>query len=236
MDTSNFTLGIDTSYYESGVIDWANAKSHNIQFGVVRCVNGYLKDIWYDRDTSEAKKNNILLGDYHTFYDYLDPKIQAQHYFQNSRKDLDFPPCVDFEQAGTSSNISVNARKASSYVYIREIENLFGYKPIIYTGFYFWKDLWGSSAWGVDYSLWLAQYRNYLPDIPVPWSGWAFWQFSENYSWPNQHADGNYFNGTLDQLKSWLQVYKNTPIPQPIPLSLESLDARLKIVERKLNL
>lgn len=237
IDTTNLTAGIDTSYYNEGRIDWADAKAHGIMFGVARCVDGDTKDIQYDRDTNEMVEHAVLPGDYLTFYNHLDPIMMAHKYYDSSKKTLALSPQIDLEKRGITIPMTVKVLQDRTLVCIKELAKLFGFWPIIYTGLYDWRDLWGAPDWGKDSFLWLAQYRNYLPTVPLPWTKWTFWQFASTYWFGNQYSDGNYFNGTYTQLLDWVKTYKGVIPPQPTPEQrITVLEIEMREVKAKLGL
>ena len=55
-----------------------------------------------------------------------------------------------------------------------------GRAPIIYTGFYFWRDSAGNGD-NLGCPLWLAAY-NTNPLIPAAWSTYTLWQYSSTGS------------------------------------------------------
>src|SRR5687767_14179162 len=77
-------------------------------------------------------------------------------------------------------------------------------KPLIYTGFYFWRD----SVGGADFSahpLWIANYSATCPLVPAHWTRWAIHQYSSSATIPGVTAntvDVNKFNGTLADLQA----------------------------------
>src|SRR5207253_3176993 len=54
-----------------------------------------------------------------------------------------------------------------------------------------------------SYTLWVANWGVSCPNVPSPWTGWAFWQHADNGTVsgvPASAVDMNYFNGTLAEL------------------------------------
>jgi lysozyme len=55
-----------------------------------------------------------------------------------------------------------------------------GRAPIIYTGFFFWRDSAGNGS-NLGCPLWLAAYNN-SPMVPVAWSAFSLWQYTSTGS------------------------------------------------------
>lgn len=82
---------------------------------------------------------------------------------------------------------------------------------------------------------------NSVPELLPTWTTWKFWQYSSRIrinpallSSPlyDHQYDWNMFNGSLEDLKAWIKKEIVIP-PVTSPLTLDSLDARLKIVEEE---
>jgi hypothetical protein len=77
-----------------------------------------------------------------------------------------------------------------------------GKRPIIYTGFYVWRDQIGDPDFS-EYPLWIAAYVNRCPDISDHWNRWTFWQTSDSGRIPgiDGNVDTDLFNGDLAALQ-----------------------------------
>jgi hypothetical protein len=98
------------------------------------------------------------------------------------------PPILDVEKF---FNPYLSAKNVWTCLY--HIEKLFGRIPIIYTGYYVWRDMLKGPSWGAAYPLWIATY-NPRPLIPYPWKNWTIWQYDDTY------GDENWFNGDQNEL------------------------------------
>jgi len=138
--------------------------------------------------------------------------------------DGELPPVLDLE---TNDGQSKNKIISRAKVWLDEVENAFGRKPIIYSGQYFLQDYFSESngqppSWAKDYPLWLAQYpNNYVegsskPFLPRGWSNWTFWQYSEKgrVSGIVSSTDMNVFNGSWEELQKFAGG-EITPEPPP---------------------
>ena len=79
-----------------------------------------------------------------------------------------------------------------------------GKAPIIYTGKYFWQDNVKSTAFGTS-PLWIAAYGPTCPNLPVPWSIWRFFQYSDkgHVAGISGNVDVDRFNGSLAELEAF---------------------------------
>jgi hypothetical protein len=67
-----------------------------------------------------------------------------------------------------------------------EVERLTGRPPIIYTGYYFWRDSVGAPTDFGRYPLWIANWTSAAAPSPIPagWPTWTFWQWTATGSSP----------------------------------------------------
>jgi lysozyme len=75
------------------------------------------------------------------------------------------------------------------------LETHYGAPAIIYTGPNFWNHALREHLPG--HPLWVAQYEVSEPTVPDGWSGWTFWQYTEQWQPPGTTGpiDGSLFNG-----------------------------------------
>jgi lysozyme len=74
--------------------------------------------------------------------------------------------------------------------------------PIIYAGYYFWKDNVGAPTNNLNCPLWMARYAVSPLPLPSAWSSWTFWQYSSSGSEAgiSGNVDVDNFNGTAANL------------------------------------
>lgn len=88
--------------------------------------------------------------------------------------------------------------------FLRHVESKVGFKPLIYSNPSILTS-YGFDRYSVlgNYGLWLAAYRDKMPDPPAPWNVVAFWQFSSdgNQAGVSGSVDLNLFNGKADRVK-----------------------------------
>ncbi len=172
------TKGIDVSYYQ-GTIDWAKVKNAGVAFAFVRVSDGLANvDSRFSQNWSGTRAAGVIRGAYQFFRPNLDAAAQANLFVQKVGKLAadDLPPVIDVEVTGsqTAAVIAANVR-----IWIDIVEAATGKKPIIYTGYYFWRDSVGNAKFP-GYPLWVAAYVNHCPDLPSDWDRWSFWQTSSS--------------------------------------------------------
>lgn len=199
--------GIDVSYYQ-GTIDWSRVANDGVKFAFIRVSDGLgTVDTKFDANWAASRANGVLRGAYQFFRPAQDPIAQADLLLSKmgALAADDLPPVIDVEADG---GLAPSAVAAAVKKWIDRVEAATGRAPIIYTGYYFWTDEVGAPAFGADYPLWHAQYTSAMcPNIPAPWTRWAFWQYTASGSVGGiaGNVDTNRFNGTEDQLRALTQ-------------------------------
>jgi uncharacterized protein (TIGR03382 family) len=189
--------GIDVSYYQ-GTIDWTRVANDNVKYAFVRVSDGTtFVDPKFSTYWAGSRAAGIKHGAYQFFRPGQDPIAQADILLDAIGRKLapdDLPPVIDVE-ASDGQSAAVIKQKVSAW--IDRVKSVLGRDPIIYTGFYFWRDSVGAPDF-TSSPLWHAQYSTAAcPNIAPPWSDWAFWQFTDSgtidgISGP---VDTNKFNG-----------------------------------------
>ncbi len=195
--------GIDVSYWQ-GAIDWSAVAGAGIDFAIARVSHGLgTIDTRFDANWAGIRANGLVRGAYQYFEPTQDALAQA-----NLLIDLmgplepgDLPPVLDLEEADgrTPAELSEMSR-----IWLTRVEEATGRKPMIYTGKYFWRDSVGSLDFG-DNPLWIAQWGPVCPDLPAPWTRWAFHQTSATgrVAGISGDVDTNLFNGSLADLMAF---------------------------------
>lgn len=205
----NYPLGVDVSRYQYENTNWTALKNASVSFAFIRLGSAYtLKDANFDWNWQNAGINNILRGAYWYLYpeNIMSISAQVNHVAASVPSSCELPLVLDVEQAGLTS------------VMVKSFLELFGmqagYKPIIYTGAWYWVPNMGAAqVWATAHDLWVANYTlgtgnipssTFIPLLPDVWSQWKFWQWtSSGGSLVGQSfvpLDLNYFNGTPEQL------------------------------------
>jgi lysozyme len=169
--------GIDVSYYE-GTIDWNAVKADGVEFAFIRVSDGLgFEDPKFASFWAGSRSVGIVHGAYQFFRSNEDPIAQADLLLakMGPLKPDDLPPVIDVETAdgNTPAQVAAAVRK-----WVEHVTAAIGRPPIIYTGFYSWRDLVGGPDMTAS-PLWHAQYTSAAcPNIAAPWTNWAVWQYT----------------------------------------------------------
>jgi len=195
--------GIDVSRFQ-GTIDWAKVAGAGKKFAYIQ-ISRSLTDIdaKFPFNWAGAKANGILRGAYQRFHPGQDVIGQADLFLNKlgTPEVGDLPPMLDVEDNDGLSAATVAAKVKQ---WVDHVEPVVGLRPIIYTGFFFWRDMVGSADMS-QYALWIANYSATCPLVPDHWTRWAFHQYSSTVNVPgipDNTTDVDKFNGTLDDLKA----------------------------------
>ena len=195
--------GIDVSRFQ-GAIDWNLVKGSGVVYAYIQ-ISRSLTDIdaRFPYNWRRAKEVGILRGAYQRFQPDQDVLGQARVFLEKLGpfQPGDLPPMLDVEDDGGLSPSAI-AQKVQQWM--DHVEPILGVKPLIYTGYYFWRDQVGPGDFA-DHPLWIANYGATCPLVPAPWGRWAFHQYSASARIPGITAntvDVNRFNGTLADLKA----------------------------------
>lgn len=192
--------GIDVSKWQ-GAVQWPVVAGAGLAFAFIRVSDGLgYPDGRFEANWSGARAAGVLRGAYQYFRPGQDAIAQA-NLFLERMGDLepdDLPPVIDVEATDGQSPDVITAKV---HAWIDHVESATDRRPMIYTGLYFWRDQVGSADF-VDYPLWIAQYGPDCPNLPEPWTGWAFHQTSSSgrVAGVSGDVDTNLWNGDLDAL------------------------------------
>lgn len=197
--------GIDVSVFQ-GTIDWAKVKADGVVYAMIRVSDGLnTPDTRFAANWSGSRAAGVYHGAYQFFEPSQDPIAQADLLLSKMGefKADDLPPMLDVEVTGgqSAATIAANAKKWLAHVKAKT-----GRDPILYTGFYFWRDSVGGAN-VLPSPLFHAQYTTAAcPNIPAPWTDWAFWQYTSSGSVNgiSGNVDTDRWNGTKAQLQAFL--------------------------------
>lgn len=171
------TSGIDVSHHQ-GDIDW-NLLFNQLRYDtLIRFV--YCKateslthvDSRWQKNRAELNGLGIMNGAYHFFNGFTPPKEQAAHFLKYWKpREIDLPPVLDVETEGISDADLIAKMK----IWLKEVENKTGYRPIIYTSLNFYETKFIHAFPG--YYFWIAAYSrrpSCLKDEQI-----LHWQYSE---------------------------------------------------------
>jgi len=207
--------GIDVSHW-NGTWDPQDVENAGYSFCYLKATEGTtFEDNQFKVHWEAAKQTGLLRGAYHFWRYAYDPYIQMQHFRDFVGEDIgEMPPMLDLED--TNAPKKVAGMTVHLKACVAEIQRLFGKKPIIYTGRWWW-DAWLGTTLLKDFDLWVASYRSTIlnPVMPHGWDNWTLWQHSSKGRVPGVqgNCDVNVFNGMSDELNTWAgQVPPVAPI------------------------
>jgi lysozyme len=181
-------LGMDVSHWQVN-IDWPKAKDHGIEFAfidvpIAKATQGAdTLDSKFTVNWEGSRAVGLPRGAYH-FYDYrVHPIKQAAWLLDNTNHD---PGELGYVLDIEALKITPTPKPPATYAedlrqFCEFISTQTATVPIIYTAYAFWTAYCGYTAhWARQYPLWIANYNNVAPMLPLPWGpdAWSFWQFT----------------------------------------------------------
>lgn len=199
------TFGIDVSHWE-GHINWQLAAA-SINFAYFKCTDGTrFVDTCFHQNQQGCLEAGLPHAPYHYFQPTIDPVAQAEHFITTAGRDYR-RYIVDVEAPERISDFSRRLLRM-----LEHIEELTGKKPAIYTSAGYWNDfIRPRPAWADEYDLIVAHYTaQHSPLLPAGWNKFIIWQFTDHWYTPgcDEVADGNWFNGSLEQCREWFGNYR----------------------------
>lgn len=198
--------GIDVSVYQ-GTINWTAVKNDGVKFAMVRVSDGLNSpDSKFDTNWPAVKAAGIKRGAYQFFRPGQDALAQANMLLAKIGSKIgpdEMPPTIDVEASDGQSAATITAKVKT---WINRVKAVTGRDPIIYTGFYFWRDSVGAPNI-TSSPLWHAQYTTAAcPNIAPPWDNWHFWQFSSTgtVAGISGNVDVNRWNGDMASFTAFL--------------------------------
>ena len=188
-------LGLDVSHWNAPVLaDWT---SRGYKFVWLKCTEatGFTDSKFI---AHYAAASTFKRGPYHFFRNAANPEDQAAYFRATAGERLgELPPMVDLED---TASVKLGELPARALRCLKEVERLFGKKPVIYSAAWWWNPWMGNVAWANDYPLWVANYTTAAaPLLPVGWASWQIWQYT---------------NSPLDQDRMQ-DAYWNSMVPLP---------------------
>ncbi len=192
--------GIDVARWQT-TINWSQVKAAGKVFGIAQVGRGTSPDAYFNANWSGMKANGIIRGAYLRFFPAQSLQAQADMLINVAYAPGDLPPMVDIEDADGLPIATVAAKVQEM---LAKVQAGTGRVPMIYTGYYFWKDNVQLTGFGAN-PLIIANYSSACPLIPAGWSKWTFHQYtsSGSVSGISGNVDLDKFNGTLAELQAF---------------------------------
>lgn len=201
--------GIDISHNNN--VEW-DKLDPNIQFVYCKASQGAgFKDPLFNSYWQHLKATQLHRGAYHFLTVDQSAQDQANNFLSRG---VDFsepnvlPPMLDIEdQVPASLNHDILANKQSfiqlATDWISIVERETERKVVIYSYKNFFEEYLNNHSWPSN-PLWLASYQTNPPGLPVGYSKYDIWQYSEDGtiegSFHGGEFDLDYFNGTIEDL------------------------------------
>lgn len=201
--------GIDISAYQGDEIDLLNNKQDTLSFIICRATLGVtVTDPDFKNNWTLIPQKGFIRGAYHFYECSDDPKQQAQHFLSviGSLSANDFPPILDFEQAGLAGVTNVQQIQNDLLIFLSEVETTTGRTPVIYVSPDF-ADIYLNNNAFAKYPLYVADYDGLnQPQIPATWksAGWKFWQKNDSVKVNGTINDFDEFNGNQQAMQSFI--------------------------------
>jgi len=175
------SFGIDVSHHQ-GRINWdtlfAYPLTPPIHFVYLKATEGkdHVDREWeYNRAALLQKK--VKHGAYHFFRPGTDPIDQVNHFLKNyAPKPNDLAPVLDIETEGVSDEILLQ----NVSLFLTELENRTGKRPIIYTSYHFYKTKFQNHF--EKHKFWIAAYSE--PFLLPKDERILYWQFTDKGELP----------------------------------------------------
>jgi lysozyme len=215
-------IGTDVSFW-NGNVDFVKMAAAGASFVFVKA-SELFTDSKFATFWPAAKAAGLLRGAFHYMNWNASEIDQATLFCALLTNDTgELPPTLDLEDDPTLHNLSAAEVRGKTWNFLNAVEKATGKVPMLYCGYYFWKQ-WGNTdpAWA-KYPFWLPWYANEaIIQVPPPWTKWNFWQYTSNGSGPTYGSqslsmDMSYFNGTVAELRAFAHVSTPVPLPQPGP-------------------
>jgi lysozyme len=194
--------GIDVSHWQ-GTINWTSVKNSGVAFAMCKATEGTTyTDPTFATNYAAMKSHGIVRGAYHFARPGSNATTQAI-FFVNTvlPKQGDLQLVLDLEATDGQTPAQV---WAWTQTFCAKVQSLTHRPPIIYTGYYFWRDNVGNPTNNLNCPLWMARYASSPLPLPAAWNQWTFWQYSSTGTTPgvSGNCDVDYFNGSSANLNN----------------------------------
>lgn len=173
-------VGVDISHHNRNVDLPVLAK--NVDFIYMKATEGatFVSKTFESR-AEELKQLDVAWGAYHYYRVNKTPLEQANHFLNYIDVESGLPPVLDIEEI---NNNFKPYHKKDLLTFLRLIESKTKITPIIYTGYYFAKDVFMPTEEFAKYELWMPWYTEDFSRVktPKPWNKITIWQHTDSGS------------------------------------------------------
>lgn len=190
--------GVDVSSYQhpgGSSIDWGSVRDSGQSFAFIKATEAAnYTNPYFGSDWNGAGSAGLYRGAYHFARPALPLSTavdQARYFVSRTGAmagPLDLPGVLDLELTGGLGQADL---AAWTRTWLAEVTRLTGKPPIVYAGYYFWRDNVGNPTdIGANYRLWLPSYPSdpnsttFKPLVPAGWATWTFWQYTSTGNVP----------------------------------------------------
>lgn len=197
--------GVDLSAYQ-GEVDWKVLSEQGIDFAYIKATEGKdFVDEQFKKNWDASHKTELKVGAYHFLSFDSSGKDQAKNFINNvPASDKNLPPVVDMELYGAYLTTPMEKEKVKVILddFLKEIENNYKVKPIIYTNQNVYNLYIGTDY--KDYKIWIVDLDNNTPKTLPNGNEYKFWQYSqrnilEGYKGTEKFIDMDLYNGTYNE-------------------------------------
>lgn len=218
--------GLDISFYQPKV-NWKEVLKAGFEFCIAKASDGVgTKDSMFDTHRKNATENGIIFGAYHFMrFGGLDAKTEAANFlkYTGGVRKGELPLTLDIEwdrknpKYDESSETMDEAAASEALEILERLEDATQVTPFVYCSYPFFRGFknperffrflpW-NPAYYRDGSNGHKVNRITGPKTPLPWSKTGIWQWTDEHPAAraivgNKNLDGDYFAGTLEQLRS----------------------------------
>jgi lysozyme len=218
---SDFVLGLDLNDYRKGV-PLRQAKRQGVRFVINKATEGTtLVHETNEIYRGESADLGLPFGNYMYWRFIFDAVEQAKFYLEHMGK-IQFRPIIDVERinnrrTGGGPLVSVQANINHLRIVADTIEEECGIKPMLYSNWATWNELFGNTSAFDDLEKWVANYGRPSPWLPNNWDDWRLWQWTSSYyiDGYGRGVDGDWFNGNEGEFEAYIAALDKLWNPAP---------------------